>query len=81
MPLRVSLSVWLVVMLCANVAFNRWSTGSVVIGLAVTGGVAVRARYGGLGVSDLGLARSTWLAGLRWGGACLAVAALGTGWH
>src|SRR6478609_3301242 len=79
MSLRVSLSVWLVVMVCANVAFNWWSAGSAVIGLAVTGGLAVLARWSRLGASDLGLARPTWPVGLRWGGACVAVAALGYG--
>jgi membrane protease YdiL (CAAX protease family) len=79
MSLRVALPVWLGVMVCANVAFNRWSAGSVVIGLAVTGGMAVLARWTGLGASDLGLARSTWMAGLRWGGVCVAVAAAGYG--
>ena len=79
MSLRVALPVWLGLMLCANVAFNRWSAGSVVIGLAVTGGLGVLARWSALGASDLGLARSTRLVGLRWGGVCIAIAACGYG--
>jgi len=79
MSLRLTLLVWLLVMVCANVAFNRWSAGSVVIGLALTGGLAALARWAGLGLSDLGLARSTRTNGLRWGGACVAVAACGYG--
>ena len=79
MSLRLTLLVWLLVMVCANVAFNRWSAGSVVIGLAVTGGLAMLAWWARLGRPDLGLARSTRTIGLRWGGACVAVAAWGYG--
>ena len=79
MSLRAALPVWLGLMVVANVAFNRWSAGSVAIGLAVTGGMALLARWSGMGASDLGLTRSTWTAGLRWGGVCIAVAAGGYG--
>lgn len=79
MSLRAALPVWLGLMVFANVAFNRWSAGSVVLGLAVVGGMAVLAWWSGLGTSDLGLARRTWPAGLRWGGVCVAVAACGYG--
>ncbi len=49
------------------------------VGLGLTGALAVVARLSGLSAADLGLARSTWPAGLRWGGACAAVAAAAYG--
>jgi membrane protease YdiL (CAAX protease family) len=56
------------------VAYNRWSAGSVLIGLAVTAAMVAVARGFGLHASDLGLVKSTMMVGLRWGGAALAVA-------
>jgi uncharacterized protein len=76
---RTSMTVSLLVMACANMAANRLPGASVAIGLGLTGGLAVIARASGLGAADLGLARSTWATGLRWGGACVAVAAAGYG--
>jgi membrane protease YdiL (CAAX protease family) len=75
--LWLSLPLWLVVMVCANVTYNRWSAGSVLIGLAVTAVMAALALRFGLDSSDLGLARSTRMVGLRWGGAVLAVVGCG----
>ena len=50
----------------------------ILVGLCLIGILGVVARLAGLRLDDLGLARSTWAAGLRWG---LGVAALvGTGY-
>ena len=79
MSFRASMTVSLLVMACANVA-GKWLPGaSVAVGLGLTGALAVVARLSGLTAADLGLARSTWPAGLRWGGACVALAAAGYG--
>ena len=75
---RSSMAVTLLVMACANVATHRFP-GGVTIGLTLTAALAVIARASGLGASDLGLARATWPAGLRWGTVCAAVAAVGYG--
>lgn len=61
-PVRVAL------MLAANLAFHRGSPWSVLIGLTVTGALVGLSRWGRLSAADLGLTRSTWSAGLRWGG-------------
>ena len=79
MALRASMSVSLLVMACANVAGNWLPGASVAVGLGLTGALAVVARLSGLSAADLGLARSTWPVGLRWGGACVALAAAGYG--
>ena len=79
MSYRASLTASLLVMACANVAANRLPGASVAIGLGLTGALAVVARLSGLTAADLGLARATWPAGLRWGGACVAIAAAGYG--
>ena len=79
MSYRASLTASLLVMACANVAANRLPGASVAVGLGLTGALAVVARLGGLTVADVGLARATWPAGLRWGGACAALAAAGYG--
>ena len=78
MSFRSSMAATLLVMACANVATHRFP-GGVTIGLTLTAALAVIARASGLGASDLGLARATWPAGLRWGAACAAVAAVGYG--
>lgn len=44
-----------------------------VVGLGLVAGLVVVARAAGLTAADLGLARSTWPAGLRWGGAAAAL--------
>ena len=79
MSYRASLTASLLVMACANVAANRLPGASVAVGLGLTGALAVVARLGGLTLADVGLARATWPAGLRWGGACAALAAAGYG--
>ena len=72
----VTIPVCLAVMLLANLSFHRWPTWSVLVGVTTTVALAVLARWAKLGVADLGLARSAWMSGLRWGGACVAVAAV-----
>ena len=79
MTFRATLAWSLLVMACANVAANRLPAASVLIGVALTCSLAGIARAGRLSASDLGLARATWPAGLRWGGACAAVVAVGYG--
>ena len=49
------------------------------VGLGMVGGLAVIARASDLGADDLGLARRTWGAGLRWGAVSAAVVAAGYG--
>src|SRR6476469_1349739 len=72
----VTIPVCLAVMLLANVSFHRWPAWSVLVGVTTTVVLALLARWAKLGVADLGLARATWMSGLRWGGACVAVAAV-----
>lgn len=72
----VTIPVCLAVMLLANLSFHRWPTWSVFVGVTTTVALAVLARWAQLGVADLGLARAAWMSGLRWGGACVAVAAV-----
>ena len=43
------------------------------VGLGLVAGLVVVARATGLTAADLGLARSTWPAGLRWGAAAAAL--------
>ena len=74
-----SLAVWFGLMVCVNLALHRWSAWSVPIGLTATAVLVALAHWSRLTVSDLGLARSTVVAGMRWGAACLAVAAVGYG--
>ena len=75
----ISLPLCLLVMGVANVATNRFSAANVAIGVAFTVALAAIARASGLRSNDLGLARSTWLRGLRWGGACVGIAFVGYG--
>ena len=79
MSFRVPMVLALAVLVAANVSANRLPGASVAIGVALTGVLALIARLGGLGAPDLGLARSSWPAGARWGGAFAAVAAAGYG--
>jgi membrane protease YdiL (CAAX protease family) len=76
---RAAMMLSLSVMAGANVAANRLPAASVLIGLALTGALAGIARGSRLRAGDLGLARATWPAGLRWGGICAAVVAVGYG--
>ena len=73
----VTVPVCLAVMVLANLSFHRWPTWSVLVGVTTTAALAVLARWAKLGMADLGLARSTWKSGLRWGGVCIGVAAVG----
>ena len=75
----VTIPVCLAVMVLANVSFHRWPTWSVLVGVSTTVALAVLARWAKLGVADLGLARSAWRSGLRWGGVCVAVVAVAYG--
>ena len=61
----------------ANVATNRLSAANVAIGVTFTVALAAIARASGLHADDLGLARSTWVRGLRWGSACAGIAVVG----
>ena len=79
MSFRVPMVLALVVLVAANVLANRLPAASVVIGVGLTGVLVLIARLGGLGPPDLGLARSSWSAGARWGGAFAAVVAAGYG--
>ncbi|HKQ00824.1 MAG TPA: CPBP family intramembrane glutamic endopeptidase [Actinomycetes bacterium] len=45
----------------------------VAVGFGVAAGMVVAGRAGGLTAADLGLARSTWIPGLRWGAAAAAL--------
>lgn len=75
LSLPLSLPLSLLVLACANVLANRLPGASVAIGLGLTGVLAVIARGSGLGAPDLGLTRSSWPAGLRWGGGFAMLAA------
>ena len=75
----VTIPLSLAVMLLANLSFHRWPTWSVLVGVTTTVALAGLARWAKLGVADLGLARTAWSSGLRWGGACVAVAAAAYG--
>jgi membrane protease YdiL (CAAX protease family) len=76
---RVSMVLAVLVLVGANVLSNRLPAASVAVGVGLTGALAVIARAGGLGLADLGLTRSSWPAGLRWGGGFAALAAAGYG--
>jgi membrane protease YdiL (CAAX protease family) len=69
----------LLVLVCANVLSNRVPGASVAVGVGLTAALALIARASGLGLSDLGLARSSRPAGLRWGGGFAALAAAAYG--
>lgn len=76
---RVSLVLTLVVLACANMLSNRVPGASIAIGVGLTGVMAVIAWASRLGVADVGLDRSSWPAGLRWGGGFAAMAGAGYG--
>ena len=75
----ISLPLCLLVMAVANVATNRFSAANVAIGIAFTAALAAIAWTSGLRLTDLGLARSTWGRGLRWGGAFTGIVFVGFG--
>ena len=80
MRFPVSLGLTLGTMASANLLSNRIvPNADAAVGLGMVGGLAAIARASDLGADDLGLARSTWGAGLRWGGAAAAVVAAGYG--
>ena len=80
MRFRSSLSLTLGTMASANLLSNRIvPNANAAVGLGLVGGLAVIARASGLGTDDLGLARRTWGAGLRWGAIAAAVVAAGYG--
>src|SRR5690349_2873771 len=58
---------------------NRVPGASIAIGVGLTGVMAVIAWASRLGVADVGLDRSSWPAGLRWGGGFAAMAGAGYG--
>jgi membrane protease YdiL (CAAX protease family) len=67
-------------MASANLLSNRIvPNADAVVGLGLVAGLAVVARASDLGADDLGLARRSWGAGLRWGGISAAVVAAGYG--
>jgi len=62
--------------LAAGLAVDRAVSGArLAVGLALAACLVVIARASGLTVADLGLARSTWAGGLRWGAAAAALVA------
>ena len=72
---RAAMASSLLPMAGANIAANRWPGSGAGIGLGLTGTLGAVAGGSGLDLARLGLARTTWPTGLRWGGAC-AVASL-----
>ena len=72
---RAAMASSLLPMAGANIAANRWRGAGAGIGLGLTGTLGAVAGGSGLGLARLGLARTTWRTGLRWGGVC-AVASL-----
>jgi uncharacterized protein len=76
----VSLGLTLGTMASANLLSNRIvPNADAAVGLGLVGGLAVIAKASDLGADDLGLARRSWGAGLRWGGVAAAVVAAGYG--
>lgn len=69
----------LTLLVAINLAQFRWSPWTVLIGVLATVALALVARWARLGPADLGLARSSAPAGLRWGGAFAAAVAVGYG--
>ena len=78
-PFWLSVPLCLLVMGAANVATNRLSAANVAIGVTFTAALAGIARASGLRAKDVGLGRSTWMQGWRWGGACVGIALVGYG--
>ena len=63
--------------LVVGLALDRAVGGAhLAVGLGLTAGLLALARAGGLTPADLGLARSTWPAGLRWGATAAALIGL-----
>ena len=78
-PFWLSLTLCLLVMGGANVATNRLPSANVAVGLVFTLALVAIAAGSRLRAKDLGLARSTWLRGIRWGSACAGIALVGYG--
>jgi membrane protease YdiL (CAAX protease family) len=75
-----SLGLTLGTMAAANVLTHRVVPGAdAAIALGLVGGLAIVARASELGADDLGLARRSWMSGLRWGGVAAALVAAGYG--
>ena len=78
LPYRWCLGLVLVVLVVTNLLQNRLvPDGDVVRGIIVTVVLAGLAWWGGLTAAELGLARTTWLSGLRWGVASAAAVVVG----
>jgi uncharacterized protein len=66
--------------LAAGLVVDRAVAGAhLAVGLGLTACLLAVARAGGLTPADLGLARSTWVAGLRWGAAAGALVGMAYG--
>jgi membrane protease YdiL (CAAX protease family) len=77
-PVAVGLTLGM--LLAANLLANRVVPDyDVAVGLALVAGLTVVARGSGLTADELGLARRTWVSGLRWGGAAAVIVAAGYG--
>jgi membrane protease YdiL (CAAX protease family) len=63
----------LAVLVAARVVDRAVPGSHVAVGLGLAACLVVIARAGGFAAADLGLARSTWPAGLRWGAAAAAL--------
>lgn len=80
MRFPVSLGLTLGTMAAANLTTHRLGpVADVPVAVGLVGALSVVARASDLGADDLGLARSTWPSGLRWGGAAAVIVAAGYG--
>lgn len=76
----VSLGLTLGTMASAHLLLHRVvPQADVAVGAGLVGGLAVVAKASDLDAADLGLARRTWGAGVRWGAAAAGVVAVGYG--
>lgn len=69
----------LAVLVAGNLAQFRFSPWTVLVGVLLTLALGLVARWARLGPADLGLARASVPAGLRWGGTFAAAVAVGYG--
>lgn len=80
MRFPVSLGLTLGTMASAHLLSHRIiPNADIAVGVGLVGGLTAVARAGDLTADDLGLARRTWPAGLRWGAAAAGVVATGYG--